>query len=248
MKHIDRWKPSKFVFSGGRLRASRDNERVGIGSRLICDIIAGMYGEFLPLHAKGQLADLGCGRIPLYEAYRDHIDNCVCVDWGNTMHPNEHLDIECDLSKSLPLPDAGFDTIILSDVLEHIAQPERLWAEMARILKPHGKVLMNVPFFYWLHEEPHDYYRYTEHALRRFAELAGFQIVLLRAVGGSPEIVTDILAKHLQYIPLIGRFSAMAIQSVTATFLKLSIGKRISQRTSRMFPLGYFLIAEKAGP
>ena len=56
---------------------------------------------------------------------------------------------------------------------------------------------MNVPFYYWLHERPHDYYRYTEYALRRFAETAGFNFLLIKTLGGVPEIIADILAKNL---------------------------------------------------
>jgi SAM-dependent methyltransferase len=41
------------------------------------------------------------------------------------------LDFECDLTKPLPFADGEFDTIILSDVLEHVPQPERLWSEIA---------------------------------------------------------------------------------------------------------------------
>jgi SAM-dependent methyltransferase len=68
----------------------------------------------------------------------------VCVDWSNSLHGNDFLDAECDLTKDLPFADASFDSILLSDVLEHIPTPERLWREMARLLKPEGKLLLFV--------------------------------------------------------------------------------------------------------
>ena len=92
----------------------------------------------------------------------------ICVVLENTLHKSEYLDFECDMKKVLPFMDGELDTIILSDVLEQIPQPEHLWKEMSRILSIGGKIIMNVPFYYWLHEGPHDYYRYTEFALRRF--------------------------------------------------------------------------------
>ncbi|HRF81361.1 MAG TPA: methyltransferase domain-containing protein, partial [Flavobacteriales bacterium] len=77
----------------------------------------------------------------------------------------------------------SFDTIILSDVLEHIRKPEALVKEMYRILAPGGQVIMNVPFYYGLHEQPFDYYRYTQFALRAITEDAGFAVVELEAIG-----------------------------------------------------------------
>ena len=77
---------------------------------------------------------------------------------------------------NLPFGDSEFDTIILSDVLEHIPVPEHLWKEMARILSRNGKIIMNVPFYYCLHEAPHDCSRYTEFALRRFVEMSGLRL------------------------------------------------------------------------
>ncbi|MFH1184746.1 MAG: class I SAM-dependent methyltransferase [Chloroflexota bacterium] len=246
MKNRDKWQPSKYVYRRGRLVASRDRKEIGVGSRLTADLTAGFYDRALRLHAKGKLLDLGCGKVPLYIAYRDYVTDNICVDWENTLHKSEHLDCQCDLTRDLPFGDEEFDTIVLSDVLEHVPEPEHLWKEMARILAGGGKILANVPFYYWLHEQPHDYYRFTEFALRRFVESSGLRLIQLESSGGTPEIVADIYAKHVKFIPLVGRGLAAAIQCATGAFVKTALGRRISRRTSRAFPLGYFLVAEKA--
>lgn len=116
---------------------------------------------------------------------------------------------------------------------------------MARILSRNGKLIMNVPFFYWLHEEPHDYYRYTEFALRRFVEVSGMRLVELVPMGGAPEIMVDIFAKNAMRLPRMGRALASTAQWCVSSFLRTRIGKKISRGTSASFPLGYFLIAEK---
>lgn len=245
MKNKNDWNPTKYVYNNGKLRASRDPKEVGIGSRLLADILAQFYQENLPLHAKGRLLDLGCGKVPLFYAYRDYISDNVCVDWENTLHKSIHLDFECDLTKPLPFQDREFDTIILSDVLEHIPEPDNLWNEMSRILSVNGKVIMSVPFYYWIHEQPHDYYRYTEFALRRFAENSGLTVILLKSLGGAPEIMADILAKIILDVPMIGRPSASFIQWIIFSFAQTSIGKKVSDKTKYSFPFGYFLIAQK---
>jgi SAM-dependent methyltransferase len=245
MKNRDKWKPSKYVYKKGKLIASRNPKEVGISSRLIADLVAGVYDENLRHYAKGRLLDLGCGRVPLYAAYRDFVTDNVCVDWENTIHKNDYLDLVCDLTKRLPFPDREFDTIILSDVLEHIPEPELLWREMGRVLAAGGRIIMNVPFFYWLHENPHDYYRYTEFALRRFVENAGMKVLRLSALGGAPEIMADIFAKNCLRLPEIGRSLAKFVQWLTLTMVRTGWGKKVSRLTGGKFPFAYFLIAEK---
>lgn len=245
MKNKDRWVPSKYVYQRGRLVSSRDKTEVWIGSRLVTDLSASLYDRYLPQYARGKLIDLGCGKVPLYEVYKDHISTNICVDWENTQHKNTYLDYECDLSQSLPFSDGEFNTIILSDVLEHIAVPENFWHEMSRILAQEGKVIGNTPFYYGIHEAPYDYYRYTEHAFRRFAEVSGFNFLVLKPIGGTPEILADIFAKHLQFIPIIGEGLAVAVQYSALTLGKTSIGNKASEETGKVFPLGYFFVAEK---
>lgn len=245
MKNKGNWTPSKFVFRKGKLISSRNSQEVSIGSRLITDIIASYYQLYIPKYATGKLIDLGCGKVPLYEAYKNYIIDNKCVDWENTLHKNEFLDYECDLTKKLPFTDGEFDTIILSDVLEHIPHPEGLWQEMSRILVLKGKAFVNVPFYYGLHEIPYDFYRYTEYALRYFANQTGFDVIVLEPIGGTPEVLADILAKHLRFFPIIGTSLALIIQYVTAAFVRTTFGKKISEKTSPFFPLGYFLIVEK---
>jgi len=189
--------------------------------------------------------DLGCGKVPLYEAYRAFVTDIVCVDWGNTLHKNEHLDCEVDLTQHLPFKNREFDTIILSDVLEHIPVPEELWKEMARILSPNGTILISVPFYYWLHEEPHDYYRYTEFALRRFVDLCDLRLVELQSIGGAPEVLADIFAKNIVRLPKLGRPLSLFAQWLTSVFVDTTFGGKVSESTGRSFPLGYFLIAQQ---
>jgi SAM-dependent methyltransferase len=245
MKNRNKWQPSKYVYKNGKLIASRDRHEVGIGSRLITDLVAGFYDKNLKQYAKGKLLDLGCGKVPLYIAYRDLVADNICVDWENTPHKNEYLDCECDITRVLPFENEEFDTIILSDVLEHVPQPEHLWKEMTRILSTDGKIMMNVPFFYWLHERPYDYYRYSEFALRRFVECCGLRLVRLDSIGGSQEVIADILAKNIQFFPLVGEGLAIFIQYITMFFVKTPLGRKMSKKTSQFFPLGYFLVAEK---
>lgn len=66
----------------------------------------------------------------------------------------------------LPFRDGVFDGVVLDAVIEHLARPARVVAEVHRVLKPGGMVLAHVPFLYPFHAAPHDYRRYTPAGLR----------------------------------------------------------------------------------
>ena len=245
MRDAERWTPSKYVMRRGRWRASGDPAQVGIGSRLVTDAVAARYQRHLPTYVRGRLIDLGCGQVPLFGAYRGLVTDVTCVDWAASPHPSPHLDLQADLSAPLPFAEASFDTVLLSDVLEHVPAPEQLWCEMARLLSPGGHAIVNLPFLYGIHEAPHDYGRYTEFALRRFAQNAGLKVVLLESVGGSAEVLADLLAKHLAQVPLIGRSLAIGLQSVVGWWGARRPGRRFAELSAARFPLGYFLVAQR---
>ena len=245
MRNAADWQPSKYVQQGGRWRASRDPRQTGVGSRLVADLVVARYDAALAHYARGRLSDLGCGKVPLYGAYRGLVSSVVCVDWAASPHGGLHLDCEADLGRPLPFADASFDTLILSDVLEHVPAPEALWRELARLLASGGHLLLNVPFLYGLHEEPHDYYRYTAFALRRFAAAAGLEVVRLDAVGGSVEVWADLLAKHLAQVPLAGHVLAAALQAAVGAFGRSAPGRRLAALTGAKFPLGYFMVCRR---
>jgi SAM-dependent methyltransferase len=247
MRNLETWAPSKFVLKHGQLRASSNPKEINPGSRLVGELVASCYHTHMKSHCRGRLLDLGCGKVPFYGLYREYVSETVCVDWSNSLHGSDHLDAECDLTKDLPFADASFDSILLSDVLEHIPVPEHLWREMARLLKPGGKLLLNVPFFYWLHEEPYDFYRYTKYALRRFAEATGFDVILIKEVGGAPEIVVDIFSKSILRFGPIGEWTAVTFQALCRRLVASPLGKKVSEKTAKHFPLGYFMIARRLG-
>ncbi len=248
MNNEAQWRPSKFVMRRGRLRASRDAGQIGVGSRLIGDAVASCYQEFLPQHARGRLVDLGCGRAPLYGTYRPHVSSVTCVDWAQSLHDNPYLDSLVDLNSPLPFDDASFDTVILSDVLEHLAEPQLIWAEMARILAPGGRVLLNVPFLYRIHEAPYDYARYTEFALRRFAAQSSLDVLVLEPVAGSAAVLADLLGKHLEQGGVVGRLLAASVAAATWGLLRWGPIRRADQASAAAFPLGYFVVAGKPVP
>ena len=98
-----------------------------------------------------------------------------------------------------------------------------------------------VPFLYQVHEAPHDYYRYTRHALERLVSDAGLRMVELSPYGGYPDVLCDLLNKALASVPpLCHLFLALASWAS-----RRRLYRRWSSGTAERFPLGYCLVAEK---
>ena len=221
MRNPELWKPTKLALKpqtaaagGAHLRVPGDRRALGAGSTLMATLVARWYQAALAQHARGVLLELGCGAMPYLPLYRDRTSAVWCTDWPQSLHLQPHADLFCDLNAHLPLKNAMADTVLLADVLEHIYRPQALLAEAFRVLRPGGVLLLNTPFMYWVHEAPHDYYRYTPHALQRLAQDAGFEVLALDAVGGSLCVLADVAGKLLQALPLAGPLLARALQRV----------------------------------
>jgi SAM-dependent methyltransferase len=218
------------------------------GSRLVTDRLAAFYSRAIPDHAHGNLLDLGCGRAPLLGYYASFVDTATLVAWGNSPHENSLLDLVADLNKPLQLDDESYDTVILSDVLEHIAEPQSLLSEVSRILRSDGGVLLlKIPFYCPIHEDPFDFYRYTRFSSARMCAAVGLEIVDISPIGGAPEILIDVTSKLLVQLPLVGRVLAALVQSARAWITKFGPGRCVSARTTGGFPLSYTLVAAKQG-
>lgn len=125
------------------------------------------------LRVRGTVYDLGAGTRPYEEDILQRAVEYVAVDWNNTLH-GSHADISADLNKPLPISNCVADTVVSFQVLEHLCEPQVMLGEAHRILKPGGGILITVPFQWWIHEAPYDYYRYTRHGLDYLLTKAGF--------------------------------------------------------------------------
>lgn len=244
MQAIDSWKPTKAVLYTGHWRASLNPVEVSPGSRAIGDWLIAAYEKAIRIHARGALADIGCGKFPYFGIYRGLTTSVVGVDWPNSLHGNSHVDAFCDLNESIKLPDESVDTVLCTDVLEHIYRPERLWSEIARILKPGGRAIIGTPFYYWIHEAPHDYYRYTRFALERHAQDARLAVIGIEPVGGLPHILTDLLCKAAQQRGLT-RPLARLIYGVMRLAVRSKAVQRFSDASAQQFPLAYVTVVIK---
>jgi ubiquinone/menaquinone biosynthesis C-methylase UbiE len=122
--------------------------------------------------AGARVADVGAGDAPFRELFRHA--KYATLDWGQSPHEGARaVDIVAS-ADAIPVNDATFDAVLLTQVLEHVAEPLAVLQELHRILAPEGRLYLTAPLAWELHELPHDYYRYTSEGLRHLMQSAGF--------------------------------------------------------------------------
>lgn len=137
--------------------------------------------------AQGRVLDIGCANRWIETVLQP---DCEYVGFDYPATGAELYGARPDVfgdASSLPFADDCFDTVVMLEVLEHVREPRAALCEIARVLRPGGKVLLSMPFLYPIHDAPHDYQRFTAHGLEREIDAAGLRIDQLRPSLGSAQ-------------------------------------------------------------
>ena len=139
-------------------------------------------------YAKGELIDLGCGIKPYEAIFSKYISNYFGVDHHQTANKNYADSTKADLyvdCTNTGLKSESYDTLLSTQVMEHIYDTDKYLDECYRLLKKNGYGIFTVPFFWQLHSEPYDYFRFTYYGLERLFSAKKFQIVKIEPLEGA---------------------------------------------------------------
>lgn len=136
--------------------------------------------------ARGRVLDVGCADRWIESQLSE---GCEYIGLDYPATGKELYDarpsVFADASR-LPFLDESMDTIVMLEVLEHLRSPNEAMREIARVLRPGGRLLLSMPFLYPIHDAPYDYQRLTRHGLVRDAEDAGIHVdAVYRRLGSS---------------------------------------------------------------
>ena len=161
-------------------------------------------------YAKGDLLDLGCGNKPYEEWYNKKTKTQTGCDVIQS--DKNRVDVIC-LATDLKFEDKKFDTVLATQVLEHVYDHHAMIKESYRVLKPGGQMILTVPFTWELHEEPYDFFRLTKYGLKELFEEAGFEIIYIKANGGKWAAMFQMMINTV--------YSTFKYKTVKAKFLKI---------------------------
>src|SRR5262249_20591793 len=107
-------------------------------------------GDLLDLLPRGgRLLEIGCACGFLLVAARDRgfaVTGVEMSKWASEHARSQYgLDVRCARLEDLALPADGFDVAVMADVIEHLTEPRRTLAEVRRLLKPGGRLLLLTP-------------------------------------------------------------------------------------------------------
>ncbi|CAN5342884.1 hypothetical protein BH10PSE12_BH10PSE12_03430 [soil metagenome] len=123
----------------------------------------------------GSVLDFGCGSKPYEELFHPLSYTGVDIEISGHDHATSKVDRFYD-GHTIPFADETFDSVIAFEVFEHIFNLEEILGEVRRILRPHGKLLISIPFGWPEHEVPYDRARYTSFGIEKLLTEAGFDV------------------------------------------------------------------------
>jgi SAM-dependent methyltransferase len=143
----------------------------------------------------GVVLDAGAG----HQRYRPFFERSLYLtqefDSGIQMKGMNSIsyDLIGPLYEKIPLKDNCLEGVLSTSVIEHLRYPEGFFKEAHRVLKPGGKLFINVPFVHNEHEIPYDFNRPTRYGIERWLVDAGFKDYIIRPSSSSTETVCELM-------------------------------------------------------
>jgi len=184
---------------------------------------------------KFDIIDVGCGNKPYASLFAAFTKKYVGVDVDPQV-----ADVVARGEK-LPIKKNSFDLVLCFQTLEHCEYPQKVIAEMYRVLRRGGCVILSTHGAWMYHPCPHDYFRWTNEGLEKLFE--GFAFVKVEAMlPWAPSVI------QLTVIELYGIACRHLLLKfplyILITGLNL-LGKSVLNKGLANFTTNYVVVAQK---
>lgn len=133
---------------------------------------------------------------------------------------NAGCDLQLDMTR-MDLADNSTDALVSVFALEHLYDFEAVFAEQLRVLKPGGRLLLVVPFMYYYHAAPDDYFRFTTSALDRLVK--PLSVKVSQPLGGRWLLFSEFLHEKVIMGSKMGFLARLALSLVALPFLAVGL-------------------------
>lgn len=194
-------------------------------------------------YVNGVVLDAGAGGCSRYKKFFV-FDKYIKMDIGH----NDNIDITGSV-ESIPIDDNKIDTVICTQVFEHLKHPQTAAGEIFRVLKKGGYLLLTVPQTNELHEEPNDFFRYTCYGLILIFEEKGFKVMDCQQRGGLFSMTAQIKIRYLidrfglYKKPIIGKFFNQFIKIYA--ILMMWLDRIDKSKANKKHTLGWCVVFKK---
>jgi SAM-dependent methyltransferase len=232
--------------------------------------VANVDVDKLTLRPGDTILDVGCGEGHLARQFVSAGYSVVGVEPSERLRAEfvaagERLELTAyevvdARAEELPFPPATWKAIVMTEVLEHVADPERVLGELHRVLAPHGRLCISVPtsFSERLYSRLHPRYSqnathlwvFGKHSLAELLRRCGFRVVAVEGKNFIPAVLwvfhallrsesdhTGAINQHLWVNRVVGGFFAV-LERLRLVGAVTAVGNRI-------FPKSWYLYAEK---
>ena len=152
-----------------------------------------------------RMLDVGCGTAWLAEHFGDYTGIDGSPDAVAAAAAKGRQIVLGDVGEPLPFADADFDGVVLKDLLEHVADPVALVAEVHRVLRPGGRVFASSPDAQrWVWDDYTHRRPFTRRSFRLLFRDGGFDVehVGYESVMPGTSIVSARTRDHRRPAPL----------------------------------------------
>jgi SAM-dependent methyltransferase len=165
------------------------------------------YEQCAGLLPDGRILDLGCGVGHSYHLLAPR--ETIGVDIDPEAVAGQERETHVADMRNLPFPDEDFDGVLSVQSIEHVPDPERVLAEVRRVVRPAGTVVFVTPnrLTFARPDEIIDPYHFVEYSAMELQRLCGewFEEVKLRGLFGSPRYLELVAAEHAALDRLLRR-------------------------------------------
>jgi SAM-dependent methyltransferase len=138
---------------------------------------------------KGLVLDVGCGRRPYEKTFFAGATRYIGMDYLTDRSSPEVV----ASALRLPFKDGAFETVVSTELLEHVPDPLAALREMERVLKPGGYLVLSAPMYWPRHEQPYDFFRFPYDGLLHLVHASGLDLMRILNRGRSYAFVGQVL-------------------------------------------------------
>ncbi len=190
----------------------------------------------------GSVLDVGAGHVRRYERFFKTTEYI-----GLDTEKHELADVVGTADK-IPFPDNRFDSIVCTQVLGDVFDFHAALDEFRRVLKPGGTILLTEGFMNELHDEPHDYYRFTKFSFEKLFAMHGFEVLHIDQRGGYFASRAQLRIRYyIDRFKLYSKKWAIFLRPLFSLYGRLAIARdtRDTSVANRKHALGWCVVARK---